>query len=148
MWFCSWATGQGCNLIPLCLASKVGSTFLSFFSLCRKHQILCTRKKTKQFLSSFIFTQHLFWWCVQLLLKDGMIILNTVIAWLVNYCTHYFPCIFWIIAMLSFFFPSKTMETFSVFCLEESAESSLLAFSPCPSRQPSFVLAIIEIPLI
>lgn len=147
MWFCFWATGQGCKTIPFCLASKVGSTFLSFFSLSRKHQILCTCKKTKQFLS-FIFTQHVFWWRVRLLLKASMIVLNTVIAWLVNYCTHYFPCIFWIIVMLSFFFPFKKQWKLSVFYLEESAESPLLAFSPCPSRQLSFVLAIIEIPLI
>lgn len=144
MWFCFWATGQSCNTIPFCLASKVGSTLLSFFSLSRKHQILCTCNKTKP---SFIFTQHLFWWHVWLLMKAGMIVLNTVIAWLVNYCTHYFPCIFWIIAMLGFFSFKKQWKL-SVFCLEESAESPLLAFSPCPCRQPSFVLAIIEIPLI
>lgn len=63
-----------------------------------------------------------------------MIILNTVGAWLANYSTHYFPCIFWIIAMFSFF--SKTMETFSIFCLGESAESPLFAVHHAPASSP------------
>lgn len=70
---------------------------------------------------------------------------NTVIAWLANYNTHYFPCIFWIIAMFSF---PKTKETFLVFLFGRKCWMVTFCFAPCPSKQYSFVLAIIEIPLI
>lgn len=79
-----------------------------------------------------------------------MIILNTVIARLANYSASLFPMYLLNHCHVQFFFLffGKTMETFSAFCLRESAESPLFAVCPCPSERPSFVLAIIEIPLI
>lgn len=92
----------------------------SFFLLpfYRKNQILCIRKTTKQFLFPFIFTQHLFWWPVRLLLKDGMIVLNTVVAllpdWLIT-ALIIFRVSFESLPCSDFFFPFKNNGNFLCF---------------------------------
>lgn len=146
MWFCFWATGQGCNTIPLCLASKVGPTVLSSLFL-EGTTFSVHAGKQNSFVLLYFYTFVLM--ACPIAAERRYIVLNTVTAWLVNYRTHYFPCIFWIIAMLSFFFLFKNNGNFLCFFVwKKVLNRHFLLFSPCPSRQPPFVLAIIEIPLI